>query len=184
MRVVEGRAEIDDLDAFLARLGENGAEFDCAVQAFDADLVVGRRHLETAVERADRSFERGENVARDRAVEILLYAAGRRQINRSLRMGVSEGRDDAVVVVHDYATDASAATNTSAASNEETTSDEAAAADAVSDLLVPAETLDADRIDREAVREFFDVDDAELDATDATLTDLVCERVALLDVEK
>ncbi|USZ66777.1 KEOPS complex subunit Cgi121 [Halorussus salilacus] len=184
MRLVEGRADIDDLDAFLADLGEVGEEFDCAVQAFDADLVVGVDHLRTAVERADRALDRGENVARDPAVEILLYAAGRRQINRALEMGVDEGEHDVVVVAHGQAE----------------ASDEAGAADAVRGLLAPVETapassdagavstdrgpVSADRIDREAVREFFDVSEAELDATDASLADLVRERVALLDVEK
>ncbi|UPV75722.1 KEOPS complex subunit Cgi121 [Halorussus limi] len=171
MRLVDGRAEIEDLDAFLGDLGEVGDEFDCAVQAFDPDYVLGEAHLRTAVERADRAFERDQNVARERAVEILLYAAGRRQINRALRMGVGEGETDVVVVVHSPADDAES---------------ERAAAQAVGDLLAPAsgDALAADRIDAGAVREFFDVSEAELDATGATLADLVCERVALLDVEK
>ena len=38
--------------------------------------------------------------------------------------------------------------------------------------------------DEAAVRSFFDVSDAELDAVDGGLADLVLERVALLDVEK
>ena len=169
MRTVEGRAEIEDLDAFLDRLGEIGDEFDCAVQAFDADYVVGRDHLRAAVEHADRAFERGENVARERAVEILLYAAGRRQINRALQMGVGEGESDVVVVVHSPVGDEQA---------------EESSAEAVRNLLEAADCLAPDRIDREAVLEFFDVSEAELDATDASLADLVCERVALLDVEK
>ena len=175
MRVVEGQARIEDLDDFLDRLGEIGHEFDCAIQAFDADYVVGGDHLRAAVERADRAFERDENVARERAVEILLYAAGRRQINRALRMGVGEGESDVVVVVHSPEDDSESARE---------------AAEAVRDLLDSAdgvgttETASADRIDREAVLDFFDVREAELAATDAELADLVRERVALLDVEK
>jgi KEOPS complex subunit Cgi121 len=175
MKTVEGHAEIRDLDDFLGDLGAVGDEFDCAIQAFDADYVVGREHLRVAVERADRAFERDENVARERAVEILLYAAGRRQIDRALRMGVGEGESDVVVVVHSPTGDAES---------------EQGAAEAVRDLLDAADasgataTASADRIDREAVLEFFDVSEAELDATDATLADLVRERVALLDVEK
>ncbi|WP_128476970.1 KEOPS complex subunit Cgi121 [Halorussus pelagicus] len=175
MKLVEGRAEIADLDAFLADIGTVADEFDCAIQAFDADYVLGEDHLRTAVERADRAFDRDANVARERAVEILLYAAGRRQINRALRMGVGEGETDVVVVVH---------------SPEDDAEDEHAAAQAVGDLLAPASAstgagaLAPDRIDSEEVRDFFDVSETELDATDATLADLVRERVALLDVEK
>ncbi|WP_135829980.1 KEOPS complex subunit Cgi121 [Halorussus halobius] len=171
MKLVEGRAEITDLDAFLDDLGAVGDEFDCAVQAVDGDYVVGPDHLRAAVERADRAFDRDENVARERAVEMLLYAAGRRQINRALRMGVSEGENRVVVVVHSSAGDDAA---------------EREAASPVRDLLDVADSnaASADRIDREAVLDFFDVREAELAATDATLADLVRERVALLDVQK
>jgi KEOPS complex subunit Cgi121 len=171
MRVVEGRTKIENLDGFLDDLGAVADEFDCAIQAFDADYVVGGDHLRAAVECADRAFERDENVARERAVEILLYAAGRRQIDRALRMGVGEGESDVGVVVHAPDGDADR---------------ERQAAAAVRDHLESANSnvASADRIDREAVLDFFDVREAELAATDADLADLVRERVALLDVEK
>ena len=166
MAVVEGVAEIEDVDAFVARLGEIGAAHDCAVTAFDARYVVGRAHLDRAVELADRARERGEAIADDHGIEILLYAAGRRQIQRALEMGVSAGECPVVVVVHD----------------REGAGDERAAAAAVRTALDPAETLGD--YDEARVREFFDVGDAELAATDAGLPALVRERVALLPVEK
>jgi KEOPS complex subunit Cgi121 len=162
MKLVEGIATVADVNEFVARLGDIGDEFDCAIQAFDADYVTGREHLESAVTHANRAFERGENVARDPAVEILLYAAGRRQINQALEMGVSEGEQDVVVVVDGER--------------------ETPAAAAVSELLTPKETLGAP--DRESIFEFFSVSERELAATTANLTDIVCERVALLEVEK
>ncbi|MFB6121199.1 MAG: KEOPS complex subunit Cgi121 [Halobacteriaceae archaeon] len=162
MRVVEGAATVADTDDFVARLTDIGETHDCAVQAFDARLVVDRAHLETAVARADRAFERGENVARNRAVEILLYAAGRRQIDRALEMGVAEGTGPVVAVVAG--------------------DDEAGAVAAVRSLLDPGTGLDA--TDERAVCEFFEVSDAERRASSAGLSALVRERVALLDVEK
>jgi KEOPS complex subunit Cgi121 len=207
MKIVEGRAEIEELDDFLASIGDLEAKFDCAIQVFDADYVLGRDHLRTAVEHADRAFDRGENVARERAVEILLYAAGRRQINRALQMGVSEGESDVVVVVHNPEGDELAEKNAAkavrnllgdASVSADTSTDTPASADAPgtastdapesasvsASASVPTNALAADRIDREAVREFFDVSEAELAASDANLADLVCERVALLDVKK
>ncbi len=153
---------ITDVNEFVARLADIGDEFDCAVQAFDADYVAGEEHLESAVIHANRAFERGENIARDRSVEILLYAAGRRQINQALTMGVSDGEQAVVVVVDGEC--------------------EEPATDAVSELLTPAETLGT--VNRDFVFEFFGVSERELAATTASLTDLVCERVALLEVEK
>jgi len=162
MRVVEGTATVEDVDAFVSGLEGIGEDHGATVQAFDARYVVDREHVERAVELADRAAERGEAIARDRAVEILLYAAGRRQINRALEMGVSAGEVPLIVVVDG--------------------GDEAGAADAVREVLAPGETLG--EYDRGRVLEFFDVTEAELAATSGTLADLVRERVALLTVEK
>ncbi|WP_372910467.1 KEOPS complex subunit Cgi121 [Salinigranum sp.] len=167
MRLVEGIADIADVDAFVSRLGEVGAAHGVTVQAFDARYVVSRAHLERAVELADRALERGENVARDRGVEILLYAAGRRQIDQALTLGVSVGTHPVVVLVDAEGGDAAA---------------EREAAAAVRAELAPEETLGA--FDEERVRAYFDVGDRELAAVAGTVEDVVLERVALLDVEK
>ncbi len=166
MQVLEGEAVVDDVDAFVERLSAVGEEYDVAVQAFDARYVVDRAHLQRAVELANRAVERETAIARDRAVEILLYAAGRRQINRALEMGVTEGTTPAVVVVD----------------GGPEGGDEAGAVTAVRDLLDPAETLG--EYDPERVREFFEVTDRELAATEGTLADAVRERVALLVVDR
>ncbi|WP_336035839.1 KEOPS complex subunit Cgi121 [Halobacterium yunchengense] len=181
MRLVVGTARVGDVDEFVAALGAVGDEHGAAVQAFDAAYVADRRHLAAAVERADRAFDRGENVAGDRAVEVLLYAAGRRQIREALEMGVGEGEQRVVVVVHD-------------ADGE---GDETGAAAAVADRLVDAAVLGDDEAlaaaldgdggvagDPDALRAFFAVSDAELAAAAGDLAGVVRERVALLDVEK
>jgi KEOPS complex subunit Cgi121 len=118
------------------------------------------------VKLADRERDRGNAIARDRAVEILLYAAGRRQIRRALDLGVSEGETPAVVLVV----------------RDGPGGDEQGASEAVTRLLADQQTLE--EYDPERVRAFFDIGERELEATDATLTDLVFERVALLVVER
>lgn len=180
MRLVEGIAHVEDVGAFVARLDEVGDREDCTVQAFDARYVVDRDHLERAVERADRAIERGENVARDRGVEILLYAAGRRQIDDALAMGVHEG--DLPVVVLVGAEERTPPDRHGSSTERDDDARERRAASAVADLLDPADTLGA--FDADAVRDFFDVSQQELDATAGDLADVVHERVALLDVEK
>ena len=162
MRLLTGPATVDDLDGAVADLERAGERFDCTTQAFDARLVADTEHLRRAVTLADRARDRGEGIARKRAVEILLYAAGRRQINRAMEMGVEEGETPAVVLVDG--------------------GDEATAARAVEEVLDPAETLGA--YDAARVRSFFGVGQAELDATDGGLEGLVLERVALLVVER
>lgn len=167
MRLVEGMATVDDLENFLADLDAVADEHGVTVQAFDARYVVSREHLQRAGDLADRAIDRGKNVARDRSVEILLYAAGRRQIDQALEMGVGEGELPAVVLV-DAGTDVAG--------------DEDAAAAAVRDRIDQADTLGD--YDEARVRDFFDVSGAELDAVAGDLADVVLERVALLDVEK
>ncbi|MFC6974953.1 KEOPS complex subunit Cgi121 [Halomicroarcula sp. GCM10025709] len=162
MEVVDGTTTVDDVGAFVAELEGIGDTYGATIQAFDARYVVDRAHVERAVELATRARDRGEGIAEDFGVEILLYAAGRRQINQALEMGLSDGDCPVVAVV--------------------VGGDEAAAAAALGDLLDPGETLG--EYDRDRVRSFFDVTDTELAATEGTIADAVHERVALLPVEK
>lgn len=186
MYVLEGTATVADVTEFVEHLAAVGDDHDCVVQAFDARLVAGYDHLATATRYAARAHRRDDAVARDPAVEVLVYAAGRRQIQRALEMGVDAGETStAVVVASDFPNEPLAATGA-----------EAACVDAVADHLDDAgvaasgpsegasgggRTLAA--TDRDRVRAFFDVGDAELAATDASLADLVRERVVLLAID-
>ena len=163
MRLIEGTADVADVDAFVERLAAIGAEHGGAVQTFDARYVAGRKHLRVAVDRANRASERDDAIADDRAVEILCYAAARRQINRALEMGVSEGETPVVVVVDG--------------------GDEEGAAEAVRELIDLGDVLGSAR-DSGLIRDVFSITDVEVEATDASLEDLVIDRVSLLVVEK
>ena len=165
MRTVTATMTIDDLDGFLADIEAISEATDAAIQCFDADYVAGDRHLRRAVELAERAREQGTAVAREPAVEILLYAAGRRQINQALEMGVDEGETTVVGVVSG--------------------GDEAAAEQRVQELLGTTGTADPVSLgDAETIRVFFDIGDREVAVVDGDLEDIVLERVALLDVEK
>lgn len=187
MKLLVGPAAIDDLDGFLDACDTVADERGVTVQAFDADYVVGRGHLRRAVELASRARERGENVARDRGVGILCYAAGRRQIEDALTMGVSEGRGRVVVLVDDPdAGEADAEDGTPGAGtvpDRGPESETAAAAD-LRDLFGLDPVEEPRSHDPELVRSFFGISDDELAAAAAGLAPLVAERVALLDVEK
>ena len=168
MELIEGRVEIGadrfgDVESFVSELADIGAEHDVTVQAFDARYVVSRRHLERAVEVADRERSRGESIVRDRGIEITLYAAGRRQIDRAMNMGLSPGVTPVVVLL-------------------DGPGNERAAAEHVGKRLEPDETLG--QYDETRVRDFYDITAIELGATEADLEALVLERIALLVVER
>jgi len=162
MKLVDGRAEIEDLDGFLNTIGEISEETGSTVQFFDADYVAGDRHLRRAAELSGRATERGTAIARDPAVELLVYAAGRRQINRALEMGVDEGSMAVVGIVDG--------------------GDDAAAVAAVEDLLVSTDSVEWG--DRAVLKSFFDIGKTEQAVVDGDLEAIVLERVALLAVEQ
>jgi KEOPS complex subunit Cgi121 len=188
VKLVEGTVYVADVDAFVADLDVVASRTGTTVQAFDARYVVSRRHLARAVELADRAIHRGDAIARERAVEILLYAAGRRQITDAFELGVSAGDNRVVVLVDatdagdgESAADAPSDGPAAAASDGDSEADAAAA--------IRSEVLDTveptlGEYDSERVREYFDVDDPELDVVDGDIEALVCERVALLVVEQ
>jgi KEOPS complex subunit Cgi121 len=178
VELIEGYADVEDLDAFLDDLGAVGEATDCVVQAFDARYVAGESHLEHALDAARLARSRGQAIARDPAVELLCYAAGTRQIDDALALGVSAGRSPVVVLVAalDCANDEGAADGDAS---------ETAAREAVRERIEPA-TLErgSERGDPQRLREYFEIGDAELAASDADLATLVRERVALLAVER
>lgn len=163
MRVVAGWAENVDVDRFLAWLASVGDEHGAAVQAFDARYVAGRAHLEAAVDRANRAFDRDDAIADDRAIEILCYAAGRRQIDRAMEIGVDRGRHPVAVVIDG--------------------GDEAAAAAAVGDRIDETDVIGHAR-DEGMIADYFHITERERRATTAGLEALVIERVSLLAVDK
>ena len=183
MEVVEGTAAIEDVEAFLERLDAVADTHGVTIQAFDARYVVSREHLERAVELATRAIDRGEAIAREEGVEILLYAAGCRQIDRALDMGIPEGESPVVAVVVDTDRESPAGdpADGKLPAGNPTDSERAAAAD-LREHLDPAATLE--KYDEDLVCEFFGITDRERDATAGDLADLVYERVALLVVER
>lgn len=174
MRLVEGVAMVGAVDDFVAELTAIGDAHGCVVQAFDAALVADDAHLETAVRYAARAHRRDDAIAREPAVEMLLYAAGRRQIDRAFSMGVEEGESPVVVAVVSNFPDEPL----------EIDDAEAEAAAAVAALLADATSPPsfASR-DPDAIGEYFDVGAQEREATAASLAELVRERVVLLSID-
>lgn len=95
--IVGARGAIADPSSLLAKLQsvKRGQ-----VLALDADLVCGREHLETAVEHAGRSFQRGTNSANNMMMETMLFASGERQISKAReKMGLKDGTERIALVL-------------------------------------------------------------------------------------
>ena len=190
MRLLTGTATVDDLDDAVTDLERVGERFDCTTQAFDAGLVADAEHLRRAVALANRARSRNGGIARKRSVEILLYAAGRRQIDRALAMGLDEGTTPAVVLadaegsgtggveIHDGRPE----TGEVGAGDPPEERERATLAAVCDQGWFDPGTVELG--DPERLGDFFEVGDGELAATDASLGDLVRERVALLVVDR
>lgn len=100
--VVGSRGTIKDIDGFLQKMNSFSQDNNVVIQAFNADLIYGKNHLISAVEHAMRAMERKTNTTNSLAMEILLYAAGERQLKLAIpKMGVKKGVANIAFVVVD-----------------------------------------------------------------------------------
>ncbi|HOW15753.1 MAG: KEOPS complex subunit Cgi121 [Methanosarcina sp.] len=99
IKVICGAVRIADLPAFLKQINIIASGNKVTIQGLNADLIAGEKHLHFAVGKALRAVASGSNVAKDPGVEIMRYAAGERQIERSFSIGLHEGENNAVFVL-------------------------------------------------------------------------------------
>lgn len=76
---------IDNIDVFFQQLFLFSKEKNTIIQALDATGVYGKNHLISATIHATRAFEQKTNSTNSLALEILLYAAGERQIQKAIK---------------------------------------------------------------------------------------------------
>ncbi|MDR3282924.1 MAG: hypothetical protein LBS92_04865 [Candidatus Methanoplasma sp.] len=68
------------------------------VVLLDPSMVCGRDHIVSAVAHADRAFARGANRSKTILTEVILYAAGDRQIGRATERMRPKGNDVVAVL--------------------------------------------------------------------------------------
>jgi len=101
--VFGARGTITDIDGFLSRLQRFSQENDLVIQVFDARVVYGKDHLLSATTHALRAFQEGTNATKSLPLEMLLYAAGERQIHKAIKkMGVKHGEQQIAFVLIDH----------------------------------------------------------------------------------
>jgi len=173
-KIVAGNVSITNVDAFLASLSGLAHKYAVTIQAMDAELIAGEAHILSAVKKALRAVTSGTSITSDLGLEILLYAAGKRQIERALAMGISEGENRVAFVI--------------VATSEERDLELVAEAVKSKIELVEwpiAELESYSEAKTENLKKFFAISEAELEAVgEKKLKMLVLERVALLDVLK
>jgi KEOPS complex subunit Cgi121 len=84
---------VHDLTAFLQDLRSIAADHDTHIICFNADMLAGRVHALSSVERAVRAFEEGVTISNNLEMESLLFAAGSRQCSIAASFGIREGEN-------------------------------------------------------------------------------------------
>jgi KEOPS complex subunit Cgi121 len=104
MILLNTHGSIKNVESFMQQLLFFSTEEQCMIQAFDARLIYGMDHLISAVMHAKRAFQQGTNATNSLALEILLYAAGERQIKKAIKkMGIKKGQQQIIFLLTDSA---------------------------------------------------------------------------------
>lgn len=155
----------DSADQVLAAVRWVAGETGTRIVLFDADQMAGRVHAASALSHAARSIKRGDPIARTFEMEALLYAAGTRQTRIGRTFGLHEGLNHCWVAV--TPPDDRAWTLLRGLVDYEPEPDR----------LAPTR--------RQRLCSLFDITPAELAVVgDDRLTELVLERVTLLDANR
>ncbi len=99
IQILGFRASIDSVGDTLDKINSIRQDGEI-IQLLNADSVVSRNHIFHAVNQAFSAFDRGENLANDISVEIVLRCSAQRQISKAFKMmGLHEGDMNLCVVL-------------------------------------------------------------------------------------
>jgi KEOPS complex subunit Cgi121 len=100
--IIGAYGTIKNIDLFVQQLLLFSKKENLVIQAFNASAVYGKDHLISATTHAQRAFEQGTNTTNSLALEILLYAAGERQIQKAIKkIGVKKGKQQIAFILTD-----------------------------------------------------------------------------------
>ncbi|MDH7593280.1 MAG: KEOPS complex subunit Cgi121 [Methanomicrobiales archaeon] len=163
--VCGGTAEIGDVDAFIRTMRGIAAANGTRIVCLNADMVAGVAHVESAVRHAIRAQESGVMISSALEMEVLLYAAATRQCSVAIEFGVHSGKNRMYICFIPPSKNAISMMNAYVQFNE------------------GWEEMDDEGGERLA--RLFSITPAELEVVGAErFTELVLERVALLDINK
>ena len=101
IQILGFRANIDSVGEVLGKINSIKDDGEI-IQLLNADSVVSKNHIIHGVNQAFLAFERGENLANDLSVEIVLRCSAQRQISKAFKiLGLREGEMNLCAVLID-----------------------------------------------------------------------------------
>ncbi len=157
---------ITNISHFLTHIRSVADENGCHIILFDATKMAGKRHVIASLDHAIRSFNEGTCISNSLEMETLLYASGTRQTHIAKQFGIHGGTNESYLCCFPYKGRVWPALSPHMTEVDEDW-----------EIITPEkearliEIFGITRMEREAAR-------------NASLSDLVIERVALLEVMK
>ena len=110
IKILGFRANIVSVGETLSKIGDIKKDGEI-IQLLNADAVAGQNHIIHGVNQAFLAFDRGENLANDISVEIVVRCSAQRQISKAFNiLGLKEGDMNLCAVLvncDDYSSDLS-----------------------------------------------------------------------------
>jgi KEOPS complex subunit Cgi121 len=95
IKINGAKGEIENIDDFLEKINSFAKENNVMIQVFNSDLIFGEKHLISAFKHAQRAFDTKRNTTNSLEMELLLYAAGERQLKIAIpKMGIKKGNSN------------------------------------------------------------------------------------------
>ncbi len=92
VKILGFTSQIDSVEDTLNQIDSIKQEGEI-IQLLNADFIVSKNHIIHGVNQAILAFQRGENLAKDLSVEIVLRCSAQRQISRAFKiLGLKEGK--------------------------------------------------------------------------------------------
>jgi KEOPS complex subunit Cgi121 len=91
--IIQFEIEIDEPDSYLGKVRQIGNRFGVHIVLFNAEMMAGMSHVCSALKHAFRAFDRGTAISNSPEMEALLYASGTRQCRSGLRFGIHPGKN-------------------------------------------------------------------------------------------
>ncbi|MFO8077689.1 MAG: KEOPS complex subunit Cgi121 [Thermoplasmatota archaeon] len=100
IHIIAGSVFIVDVDRFMQKIQEISKRNQIIIQAFNADMICGKNHIYSAATHAIRAEKQNSKATHSLAMELLLYAAGERQVKHALqKMGITQGKSNIALVI-------------------------------------------------------------------------------------
>jgi len=162
MKILNGKITVEKKETALEEINDIAEKNNSTIVLIDAKVIAGKKHVESALLHAKRSFKEGTQIARTLAMEILVYTSGQRQCSLASKIGLHTGENIVYIIIE--------------GGNE---------VNAEKELTEKIQVIQQPTPDIPTLMKQFDITKEELDVVGKErIEELVIERVAMIDAWK